>query len=61
MRATLGYIPAVVTDACGAGDEEAGRRALDVIEFDGDAFLTNTETICEIWRARGRRSPKARD
>jgi nicotinamidase-related amidase len=57
----LGYIPVVVTDACGAGDEEAGRRALDVIEFDGDAFLTDTETICEIWRATSGRSPKTRD
>jgi biuret amidohydrolase len=48
--ADLGYIPVVVTDACGAGDEDAGRRALDTIEFAGDAFLTDTDTICGIWR-----------
>jgi biuret amidohydrolase len=49
--ADLGYIPVVVTDACGAGHEDAGRRALDTIQFAGDAFLTDTETISEIWRA----------
>jgi biuret amidohydrolase len=49
--ADLGYIPVVVTDACGAGNEDAGRRTLDVIEFVGDAFLTDTDAICEIWHA----------
>ncbi|HXD05667.1 MAG TPA: isochorismatase family protein, partial [Burkholderiaceae bacterium] len=37
----LGYIPIVVTDACGAGHEEAGRRALDSLRFLGDAILTD--------------------
>jgi nicotinamidase-related amidase len=46
----LGYIPIVVTDACGAGDDAAGRRTVDAIRFTGDAFLTDTDTICEIWR-----------
>ena len=49
--ADLGYIPVVVTDACGAGNEDAGRGTLDVIEFVGDAFLTDTDTICKIWHA----------
>ena len=49
--ADLGYIPVVVTDACGAGDEAAGRRALDVTEFVGDAFLTDSDTISKIWHA----------
>jgi biuret amidohydrolase len=48
--ADLGYIPVVVTDACGAGDEDAGRRALDTIRFAGDAFLTDVGSICEIWQ-----------
>ncbi len=48
----LGYIPVVVTDACGAGDETAGRRAVDAIRFTGDAFLTDTDTICGIWHTR---------
>jgi nicotinamidase-related amidase len=46
----LGYIPVVVSDACGAGDDAAGRRTVDAIRFTGDAFLTDTDTICEIWR-----------
>lgn len=49
--ADLGYIPVVVTDACGAGNEEAGQRALEVINFVGDAFLTDSETLCGIWHA----------
>ena len=44
-----GRIPVVVTDACGAGNEAAGQRAVDAIRFTGDAFLTDTDTICGIW------------
>jgi biuret amidohydrolase len=43
--ADLGYIPIVVTDACGAGHAEAGERALASIEFMGDAILTDIQTI----------------
>jgi biuret amidohydrolase len=49
--ADLGYIPVVVTDACGAGHEDAGRRSLDAIEFAGDALLTDTATISNLWGA----------
>lgn len=34
----------MVTDACGAGDDEAGKRSLESIIFMGDAMLTNVET-----------------
>lgn len=44
--ADLGYIPIVVRDACGAGDEAAGRRALESIEFAGDAIIADTDEIC---------------
>jgi nicotinamidase-related amidase len=43
--ADLDYIPIVVTDACGAGDAEAGERALASIKFMGDAILTDIQTI----------------
>jgi nicotinamidase-related amidase len=46
--ADLGYIPIVIADACGAGDEQAGRRALESLAFMGDAHLTDTQTFCEI-------------
>src|SRR3954454_18936450 len=39
--ADLGYVPIVVTDACGAGDPVAGARALESLRFAGDAMLTD--------------------
>ncbi|HKA39939.1 MAG TPA: cysteine hydrolase [Burkholderiales bacterium] len=46
--ADLGYIPIVVTDACGTGHAEAAERALASIRFMGDAILTDIRTIGEI-------------
>jgi nicotinamidase-related amidase len=46
--ADLGYIPIVVTDACGAGHAEAGDRALASIRFMGDAIVTDIQTIKSI-------------
>jgi nicotinamidase-related amidase len=48
--ADLGYIPVVVTDACGAGDEQAGKRSIESLKFTGDALITNTEAICDVLR-----------
>lgn len=39
--ADLGYLPILITDACGAGNQEAGRRSLASLEFAGDALLTD--------------------
>jgi nicotinamidase-related amidase len=44
--ADLGYVPIVVTDACGAGNEEAAKRSIESLKFAGDALLTDTESIC---------------
>ena len=30
-------------------DETAGRQTLDNIRFIGDAFVTDTATICKLW------------
>ena len=46
--ADLGYIPVLVTDACGAGDEEAAKRSIESLKFTGDAILTDTATICAV-------------
>jgi biuret amidohydrolase len=46
--ADLGYIPIVVTDACSAGHEEAGGRALASIKFMGDAILTDVQAIQQV-------------
>jgi nicotinamidase-related amidase len=48
--ADLGYIPMLVTDACGAGNEEAAKRSIESLKFAGDALITNTETICDVLR-----------
>jgi len=37
----LGFIPVVITDACAAGNAEAGARAIDTLRFLGDALLTD--------------------
>jgi nicotinamidase-related amidase len=50
--ADLGYIPVVVTDACGAGNEEAAKRSIESLKFAGDALLTDTGTICDVLRNR---------
>jgi len=48
--ADLGYIPVLITDACGAGNEEAGKRSIEGLKFAGDALITDTETICDVLR-----------
>jgi nicotinamidase-related amidase len=48
--ADLGYIPVVVTNACGAGNEEAAKRSIESLKFAGDAMLTDTEKICAVLR-----------
>src|ERR671935_3032822 len=48
--ADLGYIPVLVTDACGAGNDEAAKRSIESLKFAGDALITDTETICQVLR-----------
>jgi biuret amidohydrolase len=48
----LGYIPVVVTDACGAGDEKAARRSIESLEYTGDALFTDTAAFCRILRGQ---------
>ena len=52
--ADLGYIPVVVTDACGAGNEEAAQRSIESLKFAGDALISDTETICGVLQKRSR-------
>lgn len=39
----LGFIPVVVTDACGAGNAEAGARAMETLGFLGEAMLIKAD------------------
>jgi len=50
--ADLGYIPVLVNDACGAGDEEAAKRSLESLKFTGDALITDTKSVCDVLRKR---------
>ena len=50
--ADLGYIPVLVADACGAGNEEAAQRSVESLKFTGDTLITDTETICGVLRKR---------
>jgi nicotinamidase-related amidase len=52
--ADLGYIPVVVTDACGGGNEEAAKRSIESLKFSGDALIADTETICGVLQKRSR-------
>lgn len=44
----LGFIPLVVADACGVGDEKAGRRSLESLAFEGSALITDVGTFAEL-------------
>lgn len=49
--ADLGYIPVIVTDACGGGDEVAAERSLLSLQFIGDTVMTDVETICTLFNS----------
>lgn len=48
--ADLGYVPVIVSDACGAGNEEAARHSLELLDHAGNAFFTDTATISSLFR-----------
>jgi biuret amidohydrolase len=50
--ADLGYIPIVVTDACGAGHQEAGERALESLRYLGDAMFITVDQVCDLLRGK---------
>lgn len=44
----LGYLPILVTDACGAGHGEAADRALAALKFAGDSLFTDSDTLTAL-------------
>jgi nicotinamidase-related amidase len=48
--ADLGYIPVLVEDACGAGDEAAATRAIANMRHIGDALFTTVSEITALLR-----------
>jgi nicotinamidase-related amidase len=57
--ADLGYIPIVVGDACGAGDEAAGDRAFDSLRYMGDAMFTTVSEITTLLQRAGAHRSRA--
>jgi biuret amidohydrolase len=43
----LGFIPVIISDACGVGNEEAGRRTLESLAFEGNTLVTDVATFAE--------------
>ena len=54
--ADLGYIPIVVEDACGAGHDEAGTRAIASLRYMGDTMFTTVDELATVLRRHGVRS-----
>jgi biuret amidohydrolase len=52
----LGYIPVLVTDACGSRDKAAAERVLTGLRFTGGSYQTDVATICQLMAANGRGS-----
>jgi nicotinamidase-related amidase len=48
----LGFVPVVVTDACAAGNAEAGARALETLRFLGEALLTDVAAFRDALAGR---------
>ena len=48
--ADLGFIPVLVEDACGAGEHEAGERAIAGMRFIGDAMVCKVDELAAAWR-----------
>lgn len=45
----LGYIPVIVKDACGYGNELAAKRSIESLSFAGYAFITTVESISSVF------------
>jgi nicotinamidase-related amidase len=48
----LGFIPILVTDACGAGHADAAERSLESLKFAGDAVFTDVAAISALLRRK---------
>jgi biuret amidohydrolase len=55
--ADLNYVPAVIADACGSGNEDARRWTLDLARFGGDTIVTSSDEILPLLRHASRSSP----
>jgi hypothetical protein len=49
----LGYIPVLVTDACGSRDNQAANRALAGLHCTGGSYQIDVATIGRLMRGAG--------
>jgi biuret amidohydrolase len=54
--ADLGFVPIVISDACGAGHPEAAQRSLEALRFSGDTTIVDEATFIDGLK---RRAPTA--
>jgi nicotinamidase-related amidase len=50
----LGYLPVVITDACGWGNAEAAKRSLEALAFAGGSLQTDLATLRTVLSERSR-------
>jgi biuret amidohydrolase len=48
----LGFVPILVTDACGYGHADAAKRSLETLEFAGGTLQTDTATLTALLGAQ---------
>ena len=53
--ADLGFIPVIVADACGTGDQEAAKRSRDGLASAGDSPITDVAAFCRLIRRENNR------
>jgi nicotinamidase-related amidase len=47
----LGYLPTVITDACGCGNAEAAKRSLEALAFAGGSLQTDIASLRTVLRS----------
>ena len=47
----LGFVPIVLTDACGIGNAEAGARSMHTMRFVGEAIISDVESFSRLLEA----------
>jgi nicotinamidase-related amidase len=46
--ADLGFVPILVRDACGFGNQQAANHSLEALAHMGDTTITETKRVCEL-------------
>jgi nicotinamidase-related amidase len=55
--ADRGFVPVLITDACGAGNAAAAQRSLDALAAAGDTILTDIETVTALLASPADKTP----